>query len=82
VAAVPREIQALMDSPRKAMAVKAANSGAVPESVAATVGPVRAVASRARYMDRNGCIKPFRTNIQKPSVNQSCARIHNGEVSR
>ena len=82
VAMVPSEIQVLIDSPRKAMAVNAAKSGAVAEKVAAIVGPVRAVASRAIYIDRKGWTNPFRTNIQNPLVNQSCERIHSGAVTR
>jgi hypothetical protein len=54
----------------------------VDDSVAATVAPVRDVASKARYIDSIGCINPLTTNIQKPGVNQSLLRIHHGALSK
>ena len=78
---VPAPICTLSVSPRNAIAVAVANSGAVAVSVEATVGPARCIASIQNHTDSIGWISPFSANTQNPAVNQSSARIHSGEVS-
>ncbi len=54
VPSVPSATQALIDSPRNTIAVRAANSGAVEAKVAAAVGAALDMASSAMYIESMG----------------------------
>ena len=82
VSTVPPAIAIESLSPRTPIASAAAKSGLVAVKVETRVAPARLYASLAKYMDSAGCMMPVSTNIQKPVVNQSSARIQNGAVRR